>query len=440
MHLFLALLATLPQVPDLDPALQWGHWRGPENTGVAPQADPPLAWSEAENVRWKVELPGRGHSSPIVWGERVYLTTAVPVGDALGPRQSRMPGAHDNAPVTSEQEFQVLAFDRATGQRVWTRTVARGVPHDTAHVSGGYASASPITDGELVFAFFGSVGLFALDLEGVVAWSVDLGDMQVKHSHGEGAGPALHGDTLAVNWDHEGDSFLVTFDKRTGEERWRVERDEPTSWATPIVVEVGDVPQLIVPGSNRLRGYDLRDGRVIWECGGLSHNCVASPVHEDGVLIVGSSYEKQAMLAIELAGAKGDLTAGSENLLWTRRRRTPYVPSLLLYRGVIYNFQHYQPILCRGTLREGDEGPGPLRISGLDNLYASPVAAAGRVYLTDMVGTTLVIAAGPHDEPPEALAVNELEDTFSASAAVAGDALFLRGDRFLYCLAEDDAE
>ncbi|REJ90736.1 MAG: hypothetical protein DWQ34_16680, partial [Planctomycetota bacterium] len=228
---------SLVRVADAaEPLAQWPNWRGPLSTGEAPQADPPTEWNESKNIRWKTALPGLGHSSPVVWDDRIFVTTAVPVGDALPPRPSKAPGAHDNLPVTHQQQFVVLAADRENGAIVWQRSVGELLPHETWHVSGSAASASPVTDGEHVFAFFGSYGLSCLDLEGTVVWQKDLGDMLVKHGHGEGASPALHDETLVVNWDHEGDSFLVAFDKRTGEERWRVPRDEVTSWATPIGV------------------------------------------------------------------------------------------------------------------------------------------------------------------------------------------------------------
>jgi outer membrane protein assembly factor BamB len=259
--------------------------------------------------------------------------------------------------------------------------------------------------------------------------------MRTKHGHGEGASPALHGDTLIVNWDHEGPSFLVAFDKRTGRERWRVARDEVSSWATPIVVEHGGRPQVVVSGTRRLRGYDLATGKVIWECGGLSHNIVASPVAADGMVFAGSSYEKQALLAVRLDGAKGDLT-GTDRVAWVRSRGTPYVPSPLLYDGALYFLRHYQGILTRVEAKTGRDRPGAFRLPGIGNVYASPVAAAGRVYVTDRDGTTLVLSAG---DRPEVLALNRLDDRFSASAAVADRELYLRGDRSLYCLAEGRA-
>jgi outer membrane protein assembly factor BamB len=425
-----------PRVPSApppgDPGADrfWPQWRGPLATGVAPHADPPVYWSETENVRWKVELPGRGHSTPVVWGDRVFVTTAIPSGEPV-PAAAR-PGAHDNAASTRRQRFAVLALDRRDGRVLWQRTLGEELPREGGHLTASFASPSPVTDGEHLFAFFGSHGLYALDLDGEVAWQADLGDMETLHGHGEGASPALAGDLLVVNWDHEGQSFVVAFDKRRGRRRWTVERDEPTSWATPIVVEHGGRRQVVVSGTRRVRGYDLADGRVVWECGGLSANVVASPVAGDGMVFAGSSYDTRALLAIRLDGARGDLTGG-DRVAWRRDRGTPYVPSPLLYRGALYFLTHYQPVLNRVDARTGRDRPGAFRLSGLGNVYASPVAAAGRVYITDRAGATLVLADG---DRPEVLALNRLDDRFSASAALAGRELYLRGERRLYCLAE----
>jgi outer membrane protein assembly factor BamB len=403
---------------------------------VAPHADPPIEWSEEHNVRWKVALDGVGHATPVLWGERLFLTAAVPIGDPLEPEPDTAPGAHDNAPVTHRQAFVALAVRREDGRVLWQRTLNEELPHERAHVSGTFASASPVTDGEHVFAFFGSRGLFCLDVDGHPVWQTDLGEMSVKHAHGEGSSPALFEDTLVVNWDHEGDSFAVAFDKRTGEERWRVARDEPTSWASPIVVEVGGAPQVVISGTNRVRGYDLATGEVVWECGGLSHNVVASPVSAGGVLYAGSSYEKQAMIALQLEGAKGDVT-DTDSVLWYRRRMTPYVPSPLLYDGALYFLHHYQGFLARVEAVSGKQPGRPLRLVGMDDVYASPLGAAGRVYVVDRSGATAVIEHGPE---PRVLSLNRLGDSFSASPIAADGELYLRGERFLYCLAREASE
>jgi outer membrane protein assembly factor BamB len=414
----------------------WASWRGPLATGVAPFADPPVRWSETENVRWKTALPGKAHSSPVLWGERVFLTTAVPIGEPLGPISDTAPGTHDSAPVTHQQRYLALAVDRRDGRILWQTTVREDLPHEGGHVTGSYASASPSTDGEVLIAPFGSHGLYALDLAGKLLWQQDLGRMATKHAHGEGSSALLVGESVVVVWDHEGDSFVAAFERRTGRARWRVARDEETSWASPIAVVHEGRTQVVVSGTNRIRGYDLESGEVLWQCGGLSSNVVCSPVAADGLVLAGSSYESQALLAIDLARAHGEIT-GSEAVLWTRRRATPYVPSLLLVQDTLYFLHHYQGFLARVNARTGVERERAFRLEGLDDVYASPVSAAGRVYVTDRSGVTIVlrhVAAGSGEL--EVLARNALDDTFSASAALVGRDLFLRGERFLYCLAQ----
>lgn len=411
----------------------WPQWRGPLSTGVAPHADPPVKWSETENTRWKTPLPGVGHSTPIIWGDRIFVTTAVPFGEKLTPRPETAPGAHDNVLVSQRHQYVVLCIRRKDGTILWQKAVHSNLPHEGGHYTGSLASASPVTDGERVIAYFGSHGLYCLNFKGDVIWQKDLGDMHSKHAHGEGASPVLHGDIVVVNWDHEEQSFVAAFNKRTGNELWRVERDEVTSWATPIVYEHDGHAQLIVSGTGRVRGYGLLTGQVLWECGGLSHNVVASPVAADGIVIAASSYDTRAMFAIQLDGARGDLT-DSENVLWKRRERTPYVPSPLLYGDSVYFLRHYQGILSRVTVKTGEEPLGPFRLGGILNVYASPVAAAGRVYVTDREGSTMVIS---HDDNPRLLSLNRLDDRFSASAAMVGGELFLRGEKHLYSIASD---
>lgn len=401
-------------------------------TGESPTAKPPIEWSETKNVRWKVELPGKGHSTPVVWGTRVFVTAAEPFGEKVTPFYSGAPGEHDNDPVSQKHRFLAFCLDRRDGKILWQRTLREALPHAAGHMTGSLASASPATDGEHVYASFGTHGLYCLTVEGELVWKKDLGEMQSKHGHGEGSTPVLHGDILAVNWDHEAGSFLVALDKETGEEKWRTSRDEATSWASPVVYEHNGVPQLIVSGTKRIRGYDLRTGEILWECGGLSQNVVASPVVGDGIVVAGSSYEKKAMLAIRLDGAKGDLTDG-EHVIWQRTSRTPYVPSPLLVGDAVYFLSHYQGVLTRLDYRTGEEPTGPFRLGDLRDIYASPVAADGRLYITDRTGVTLVLSDA---KEPAFLAANPLDDRLSASPALAGKDLFLRGEKFLYCLAD----
>lgn len=410
----------------------WPQWRGPLGTGAAPDADPPIEWSETKNIRWKEPLPGKGHSTPIIWGDRIFLTTAIPFGDLLPPKHSAAPGTHDGVPVTQRHEFVVLAINRSDGSILWRTTVSKKLPHEGGHYTASLASNSAVTDGESVYAFFGSHGLYCLDWDGEVKWQKQFGDMQTKHGHGESASPVLYGETLFINWDQDGPCFVAAFDKRTGKPKWKVDRAEETSWSSPILVENDGKAMLIVAGTNRVRAYEAATGKVIWECGGLSSNIVATPVAAHGMLFAGSSYEKRALMAIRLDRAKGDIT-GTDRVAWTRSRGTPYVPSPLLSGNSLYFLTHYQGILSRVDAVTGVDNPGPIRLDGTGNIYASPVAAAGRVYVTDLDGKTIVVA---DDDRPKILALNTLNEEFAASAAIVGRELFLRGKRYLYCIAE----
>lgn len=426
------LMVSIPQMGSGQSGLEqnWPRWRGPAATGYAADARPPTNWSASENVRWKTALPGRGHSAPIVWGQHVFLTTAIPIGEKLPPRPSGRPGEHDNLPVDSKYQFVVISLARDSGRVLWQQVVREAVPVEGGHASASLASASIVTDGEMLFAFFGSQGLYGLDFEGKVIWSRDFGQMHSKHGHGEGASPTLYGDTLIVNWDHEEQSFLTALDKRTGETLWHQDRDEVTSWSTPVIVESDGDTQVVVAGTARVRSYDLTTGRILWECGGMSANIVATPVFAEGVLIVGSSYEKRIMMAIDVKNARGDITE-SDHILWTRSRGTPYVPSMLLVDDGVYFLAHYQNILTRVDLMTGKESPGAMRLGDLTSIYASPVAAGEHIYVTDLVGTTMVITKGSE---PSLVAVNRLNEDVNASLAIADEEIFIRGLKHLYCI------
>lgn len=419
--------------PSAEALRHWPQWRGPLANGVAPLANPPIQWSETNNVRWKIPLPGKGHASPIIFGDSVYVLAAVPVGEEQKAVYDDAPGVHDSVPVTQRHQFLVLAISRKDGKIQWQKVLREEWPHEGGHTTGSLASNSPVTDGERLYVFFGSRGLYCLDLKGELKWQKDLGKMHTMHAHGEGSSPVLHGDTLIVCCDHEGDSFLYAFDKRTGKELWKVSRDEKTAWATPLIVEHEGKPQVIVSATKRVRSYDLATGAQLWECAGLTDNVVSSPVYTDGVVIAGNSYYSQAMLAIRLAGAKGDIT-GTTNVLWKLNRMTPYVPSPLLYGDTLYVVRHIQNVLSRLNPMTGEPRGEALRLEGIgDFIFASPVGAGGRVYVTGRDGVTVVLR---HDRANAVLAVNKLNDSFSASPALVDGELYLRGERFLYCIAE----
>ncbi len=418
-------------VPAVEPS-NWQQWRGPDGTGVAKDADPPVQWSAEQNIRWKTKLPGRGHSTPIVWGERIFVTAAVPVGEKLIPKMSGRPGEHDNLPIDREYAFTVIALNRNDGSIEWQKVLHSAVPVEAGHHTGSLASASSVTDGVRVYAYFGSHGLYCLDFDGNPVWQRDFGQMHSKHGHGEGASQVLSGDSLIVNWDHEEGSFLVSIDKTTGKNIWRRDRREDTSWSSPITIQQDGKMQVVVCGTNRVRGYDLANGDVIWECGGMSSNIVATPVFANGFLYVGSSYEKKVLMGIDVRGAAGDLT-GTDRVVWERIRGTPYVPSMLLYENQLYFLSHYQNILTRIEATTGKDAPGAMRLGSLGNIYASPVAAGGHVYITDLQGTTEVVS---HSPIPRTVAVNQLAENVNASLAIVDRQIFIRGETHLYCIAE----
>ena len=415
------------------PLDSWPQWRGPLANGVAPTADPPIFWNETNNIRWKVPMPGKAHSSPIVSGDSVYVLSAVPVGEEQTPVYDNAPGVHDSVPVTHRHQFLAFALSRRDGRVLWSKVLREEWPHEGGHETGSLASNSPVTDGERLYAFFGSRGLYCLELNGEVKWQKDLGRMHTLHAHGEGSSPVLHGDSLIVCWDQEGDSFLYAFVKHSGKLLWKVARDEKTSWSTPLIVENEGQTQVIVSATKRVRGYDVASGKQLWECAGLTENVVSSPVYYDGLVITGNSYYSQAMLAIRLAGAKGDIT-GTDHVAWKLTRLTPYVSSPLLYDQTLYVLRHNQNVLSRLDPLTGKPRGEPLRLEGIrDFIFSSPVGAAGRIYVTGRDGTTVVLR---HDQQNAILAVNHLEDSFSSSAAIVNREFYLRGERFLYCIAE----
>jgi outer membrane protein assembly factor BamB len=408
----------------------WPMWRGPLGTGVAPKADPPIEWSETRNVTWKIEIPGRGSASPVIWGDRIFLLTALPTGlpsdEAHKPRGGMSP--------RTTHQYRVLAINRADGKIVWERTAREEVPHEASHQDNGtWASASAITDGEHVIASFESRGIYCYDMNGKLVWQKDLGDKKMRNEFGEGSTPALHGNTLVVVWDHfvPGESFIAALDKRTGEERWRVKRDEIDTWATPAIVEEGGRTHVVVPGMNRLRSYDLATGAVLWETAGLTMNPIPSPVAGGGMVFATSGFRGNSLKAIRLAGAKGDIT-NTPHVVWTLDRDTPYVPSPLLYDGVLYFLKTNNGLLSAFDAATGKPHYQVQRLDQAPNVFASPVGAAGRVYIPGRDGTTVVIKHGPAFET---IAANTLDDGFDASPAVVDRELYLRGYRYLYRIA-----
>ncbi|UCG56991.1 MAG: PQQ-like beta-propeller repeat protein [Phycisphaerales bacterium] len=418
----------------------WPTWRGPDATGVAPNSNPPVTWSETQNIKWKAKLPGEGTSSPIVWGERVFFQTAIKTdkigtpavetgADGQGQGGSSSP-FHGGRNPTNVYKFDLVCLNRKTGKLVWQKTVCEELPHEGHHPTHGFASYSPVTDGKHVWAGFGSRGVHCYDVEGNRKWSRDLGRLKTKMMFGEGSSVALVGDTVIVVMDHEDESFIHALNKNTGETIWKKHRDEVTSWATPVAAEVNGATQVITSATSFVRGYDLKTGDLIWQCSGQTANVIPSPVVGFGKVFCASGFRGSSLQAIEL-GTTGDLS-GTDAVTWQVNEATPYVPSPLLYGDKLYVCSVNRAIVSCYQAETGKANFVKYRLEAVGEIYASPVGAAGRVYFVGRNGVTQVIK---WSEKPEVLATNTLDDKFDASAAIAGNELFLKGKEHLYCIA-----
>lgn len=455
----------------------WANWRGPEFNGSSASAKPPVKWSEEENVRWKVAVEGKGSSSPIIWGDKLFLLTAVPVEgekpaeevkepeaappEAPQPREEsadrprRGPGGFPGgpggpggrgprgrggfgggAPPTTPMDFTVVCLDKSTGEKIWSTVAVQAIPHESGHNTNTFASSSAVTNGEILVAFFGSRGIYCFDMNGKQLWKRDLGKQQTRNSFGEGSTPALYQNTVIIPWDHEGDSFVVALDATTGEDLWKVDRDEATSWATPIVAEHNGTAQVILNGSTRVRSYDVATGKLIWECGGQATNPIATPIIFDGKAICMTGYRGYAVYAISL-DAKGDVTDNDDFIAWSRSDVGPYIASATLMNGRLYVTKSRDGVLYCLDAKNGETLFGPERLPEASTLYSSLVGADGKVYVSDRDGTTVVLEDGPEFK---VLAVNQLAEGIDASIALSGNQLFLRSEGHLYCIQQADSK
>ncbi len=416
----------------------WPTWRGPAGNGTAARGNPPVTWSESENIKWKVEIPGQGHSSPVIWGNKIFLQTAIDTGQVKSAEaQPAQPAAQNGRKTLSTpapktiHKFDLVCVDRTTGKILWEKTATEAVPHEGHQPTGTFANYSPVTDGKYVWVSFGSRGLHCFDLDGNLKWSKALPMLQTKMSFGEGSSPALAGEAVIVVCDHEAGSAIFAFNKVTGAQLWRQDRDETTSWATPAAAEVDGKTQVIVSATKLTRSYDTKTGDLLWQCSGQVRNVIPSPVLGFGMVFCTSGYQGSSLQAIKLAGSKGDLS-GTSAVVWQVNKGTPYVSSPLLYGNRIYVFSVLTPKLSCYEARTGKPLFTEQTLEGINQVYASPVGVADRVYCPGRNGVTVVIR---NADTFEVLAANKLDDGFDASPAVIGDELYMRGHKFLYCIA-----
>lgn len=413
----------------------WPAWRGPDYTGISPKGNPPVTWSESQNVKWKIKLSGDGsNSSAVIWGNKIFFQEALktdvqgkPSASSGNSGGSRGPGG---SPPSNVYKFNLVCVDRSSGSVLWEKTLREELPHEGHHADHGFASFSPVTDGKLVWAYFGSRGLHCLDVDGNVKWSKDLGRMNTVMSFGEGGSLAVAGDAAIVVMDHEGGSAIYAVNKETGELLWKKDRDERTSWATPLPVEVNGKIQIVTGATNLIRSYDLQTGELIWQCAGLTRNVIPSPVAGFGMVYCTSGYQGSSLMAIEL-GRMGNLS-GTDAVKWHVKEATPYVPSPLLYGDKLYVCSVNQGVVSCYNARTGEPYFLKEELEQIDGIYASGTGAAGRVYFVGRNGVTYVLK---HSEKFEVLAVNKLDDKFECSPAFADNELYLKGKEHLYCIA-----
>ena len=417
----------------------WPQWRGPFSNGMA-QGKAPVHWSDSENIKWKKAIAGRGFSTPVIWGGRIFITTAIPTGKTVA---SPAPGVGAAAPLRrsadggfgggEEQRFVVLCLDRSSGAVLWERTALTAVPHEGHHRTyGSFASNSALTDGRRVYVSFGSRGLYCYDVDGTPVWSKDLGvQLRMRNEFGEGAGTALDADRLIVSFDQESDSFIAAFNKNNGRELWRTARDEVSAWSTPLVVEHNGRKQVIVAATRKVRAYDIATGRLIWECSGLGANVIPSPVYQGGMVYVMSGHRDPKLMAIRL-GREGDLT-GTDALAWTHTRGLSYTPSPVLHDGRFYALTDTGMLSCFKAV-SGEPLYQQKRLPVADSYKASPVGADGKLYLASEGGVVTVVRMG---DQFEVLAANSLEDQmFVASPVIAEGELYLRSKTHVFAIRE----
>ena len=418
-------------------AANWPQWRGPEGNGVSPETGLPTEWSQTRNVRWKTPIPGRGHSSPVIWGNRVFLTTAL--------EGSLVPGAKAVKHIVKGEEFvhpaavgadrqhtlKVLALDRETGRIVWEKTAYQGTVYDDRHRKNTYASPTPVTDGRHVYAYFGPEGLYSYDFDGRLIWKTSLGDIATL-GLGAGTSLVLYENLVIVQSDQERDganSFIVAVDKRTGGQVWRTPRSEPVSWATPLVVRHAGRPELIASGAHTVISYDPATGKELWRSAGVEMNAVPTPVSGHGMVFV---LAKQ-VFAIRLGG-NGNLT-GTPHIVWNLRKGSGPVPSPVLYRDYLYVLTNKGILSCFDA-RTGEVMYNNGRVPVPATFIASLLAFEGKVLLTSEDGDTFVVKAGPKFE---VLGTNSIGEPVYASPAVSDGKIFIRGEKTLYCIQKQAA-
>jgi outer membrane protein assembly factor BamB len=411
----------------------WTGFRGPA-AGVADDARLPEVWSATTNVVWKADIPGRGWSSPIVAGDRVFLTSVVATQPEEPPKKGLYFGGNREAAPADEHRWMVYCFDWKTGKLLWEREVHRGVA-PARHLKNSYASETPVTDGQRVYAYFASAGLFCLDRDGKLVWSQPSAPYKMRYGWGAASSPVLHQGRIYIVNDNDEQSFLAAFDAKTGKQIWRVQRDEGSNWATPFIWETGRRTEIVTAGTRRVRAYDL-DGKLLWELGGMSSISIPTPFAKFDLLYVTSGYvgDKVRPVFAVRPGASGDISlkgdeSSNEFVAWYQPTSGPYNPSPLVYGDYYYTLLDFGFLTCRDA-RTGKEIYGKQRINAAGAAFtASPFAYNGKIFALSEDGDTYVIAAGPEFK---VLGKNSLDEMSLATPAIYRSSLIVRTASRLY--------
>ena len=453
LRLLLTLLSvTLPLT--LPAGDSWPQFRGPDARGVSFDGGLPSEWSATKNVAWVLPVPGRSWSSPIVHQGAVFVTTAVNEGEDHDPKKGLYFGGNRPKPIPHVHRWKLLKVDAQSGEVVWERTAHEEKPRTGIHIKNTYASETPVTDGERVYAYFGNVGLFAYDFDGEKIWEKRWETVPTRFGWGTAASPVLHGERVYVLNDNDAQSFLVALDKRRGEEVWRVDRDEPSNWSTPFIWKTDRRFEIVTPGSGKVRSYDL-DGELLWQFDGyrsqaMSGITIATPYAMDGLLYISSGYvgdKHRPLYAIRpnssgeigIDKAKGDKSEnaekelpGNDSIAWVQPLAAPYNPTTLGYDGQIYVL-HDRGFLTSFDARTGAEVYGKQRLARSANFTTSPWAYDGKIFCLSEDGDTYVVRAG---SDYELLGKNSLGEMCMATPAMADGRLYIRTISKLYCLRE----
>jgi outer membrane protein assembly factor BamB len=428
------LLASLLVVSSGYAEVNWPHFRG-TTAGVVEDEVLPDTWSTTENVVWTVEIPGRAWSSPIVWGHRIFVTTAVAEGDIEAPKKGLYLGGNRDKPSDKLHRWMVYCIDWDSGKILWEQITHKGLPQHPLHIKNTYASETPVTDGQRVYAYFGNIGLFCYDMDGKPLWSKRFGSFKIRYDWGTAASPVLYEDRLYIVNDNEEESFLVALDKETGEQIWRIDRDEKSNWATPYIWKNELRTELITCGTTKVRSYNL-DGKLLWELGGMSVIVIPTPFAANDLLYITSGYvmdRKKPLFAIR-PGGKGDISLGddedsNEYIAWCQKLAGPYNPSPIVYGDYLYVLYDRGFLNCYDA-RTGNEIYKRKRIApGANAFTSSPWANDGKLFCLSEDGDTFVVQAGPEFN---VLGKNSLDEMCMATPAILRGSLIIRTLSKLY--------